>query len=89
MVLEILAAFGLMAAIIAVPLEQERQKEALEKKRGKRRSSMEELRPTSLAVPDRSEQKCCYTQNIAGKGSLSRPNAEIDTVKLRKGIPTR
>ena len=88
MFLEILAAFGL-ATLIYIPLEKQ-QKEAQEKKRGLRRKSIDELRPMALAVPDRSELKSCYTKNIAGQGSLARGNGlELETVKLRKGIPTR
>ena len=89
MILELAAAFGLISAV-AVPILEKERKEEQERKRGKRRASMDELRPVALAVPDRSEYKCCYTKNIAGVGSLaSRRGLELDTVKLRKGIPTR
>ena len=89
MIIELVSAIGLMA-IILVPILENERKEAQERKRGKRRASMDELRPVALAVPDRGEYKCCYTKNIAGHGSLaSRRGLELDTVKLRKGIPAR
>ena len=89
MIFELVAAFGLVS-IVAVPILEHERQEAQERKRGKRRASMDELRPVALAVPDRGEYKCCYTKNIAGQGSLaSRRGLELDTVKLRKGIPTR